>query len=52
MDDSINEIFTDNDIFLLTNALLDRLLHHCTVVNINGSSYRLKDQMQFLSEDN
>ena len=43
------------DIFqepVLTNALLDRLLHHCTVVNINGPSYRLKDQMQFLSEDN
>ena len=43
------------DIFqepVLTNALLDRLLHHCTVVNINDPSYRLKDQMQFLSEDN
>lgn len=43
------------DIFqepVLTNALLDRLLHHCTVININGPSYRLKDQMQFLSEEN
>ena len=43
------DIFQDP---VLTNALLDRLLHHCTVVNINGPSYRLKDQMQFLSEDN
>lgn len=42
------------DIFqepVLTNALLDRLLHHCHVININGPSYRLKDQMQYLSED-
>lgn len=42
------------DIFqepVLTNALLDRLLHHCTVMNINGPSYRLKDQLQFLSEE-
>lgn len=34
----------------LTNALLDRLLHHCSVININGPSYRLKDQMQFLTD--
>lgn len=43
------------DIFqepVLTNALLDRLLHHCSVININGPSYRLKDQMQFMTEDN
>ena len=44
-----------SDIFqepVLTNALLDRLLHHCSVININGPSYRLKDQMQYLVEDN
>lgn len=44
-----------SDIFhepVLTNALLDRLLHHCSVININGPSYRLKDQMQYLTEDN
>lgn len=43
------------DIFqepVLTNALLDRLLHHSSVVNINGPSYRLKDQMQYLAEEN
>jgi len=42
------------DIFqepVLTNALLDRLLHHCSVLNINGPSYRLKDQMQYMSEE-
>ena len=44
-----------SDIFqepVLTNALLDRLLHHCSVININGPSYRMKDQMQYISEDN
>lgn len=43
-----------SDIFqepVLTNALLDRLLHHCSVININGPSYRLKDQMQYMAED-
>ena len=43
-----------SDIFhepVLTNALLDRLLHHCSVININGPSYRLKDQMQYMTED-
>jgi DNA replication protein DnaC len=42
------------DIFqepVLTNALLDRLLHHCSVININGPSYRLKDQIQNMIED-
>ena len=41
------------DIFgepVLTNALLDRLLHHCSVININGPSYRLKDQLQNLAD--
>lgn len=42
------------DIFqepVLTNALLDRLLHHCSVININGPSYRLKDQLQHMAEE-
>ncbi|HRM32262.1 MAG TPA: ATP-binding protein, partial [Acinetobacter johnsonii] len=26
----------------LTAAMLDRLLHHCHVVQISGESYRLK----------
>lgn len=36
---------------VLTNALLDRLLHHCSVININGPSYRLKDQLQLMAEE-
>ena len=41
------DVFGDQ---VLTNALLDRLLHHCSVININGPSYRMKDQLQLLSE--
>ncbi|WP_410070223.1 MULTISPECIES: ATP-binding protein [Bacillota] len=44
-----------SDIFqepVLTNALLDRLLHHCSVININEPSYRLKNQMQYMIEEN
>ncbi|VWX54408.1 hypothetical protein NOVOSPHI9U_610004 [Novosphingobium sp. 9U] len=29
---------------VLTAAMLDRLLHHSTVVQISGVSYRLKDK--------
>ncbi len=29
---------------VLTVAMLDRLLHHSTIVSINGESYRLKDK--------
>jgi DNA replication protein DnaC len=29
---------------VLATAILDRLLHHCDVVTINGPSYRLKDR--------
>ena len=30
---------------VLASAILDRLLHHCDVVSINGPSYRLKDHI-------
>lgn len=29
---------------VLASALLDRLLHHCFIINIKGDSYRLKEQ--------
>lgn len=35
------EIFQDQ---VIAAALLDRILHHCTVVNIRGASYRMKDR--------
>ena len=29
---------------VLTAAMLDRILHHSIIVNINGDSFRLKDK--------
>ena len=37
------ELFGDA---MIANAILDRLLHHSHIININGNSYRLKDKMQ------
>ena len=38
-----HEIFGD---VTLANAILDRLLHHSHIININGNSYRLKDKLK------
>jgi DNA replication protein DnaC len=35
------EIFNDQ---VLATAILDRLLHHCTTLNIKGESFRLKEK--------
>ena len=35
------DIFKDH---VIASAVLDRILHHCTTVNIKGDSYRLKDR--------
>ena len=35
------EIFADH---VLAAAILDRILHHCTTVNVKGDSYRLKER--------
>lgn len=40
------EVFGDS---VLASAILDRLLHHSHVINIVGSSYRLKDKTFFKS---
>ena len=34
---------------VLATAILDRLLHHCDVLTINGPSYRLKDRMSLVA---
>ncbi len=37
-----------NDVFgdpVMANAVLDRLLHHSTIIRVVGESYRLKDKM-------
>lgn len=36
-----DKIFQDE---VIATAILDRLLHHCTIVNIRGKSYRLKER--------
>ena len=34
---------------ILATAILDRLLHHCDVLSINGPSYRLKDRLNLVT---
>lgn len=41
------EIFNDP---VITNAILDRLLHHSHIINIVGPSYRVKDILSQLEE--
>lgn len=41
------DIFGDK---VIASAVLDRLLHHSHVVNIKGSSYRLKDKLEKFAE--
>jgi hypothetical protein len=38
---SWGEVFNDQ---ILATAILDRLLHHATTVNIKGDSYRLREK--------
>lgn len=41
------EVFSDNT---LANAILDRLLHHSSIINIKGASYRIKDKIDLLED--
>ncbi|MFI9836237.1 ATP-binding protein [Nonomuraea sp. NPDC051941] len=40
--DEWGQVFTDE---VLATAILDRFLHHCDVISINGPSWRLKDRL-------
>ncbi len=42
-----NEVFAD---VTIASAILDRVLHHCTVINIKGESYRLKERKEFMHQ--
>lgn len=42
------QVFGDE---VLATAILDRLLHHCEVISINGPSYRLKNRLQAIEQD-
>ena len=43
------EVFSDNT---LANAILDRLLHHSSIINIKGQSYRIQDKIKESSNSN
>jgi DNA replication protein DnaC len=43
------QVFSDE---VLATAILDRLLHHCEVIAINGPSYRLKNRLAAVTADN
>ena len=36
---------------VMAAALIDRLVHHCHIVNIRGNSYRMKDHQNLLQSD-
>lgn len=40
-----NEVFSD---IIIAAAILDRVLHHCNVINIKGESYRLKERKEHM----
>lgn len=42
-----NEVFSD---VTIASAILDRILHHCNVINIKGESYRLKERKEFMKQ--
>jgi hypothetical protein len=42
------EIFGDN---VIAAALLDRLLHHAVVIQIDGNSYRLREHAALVPEN-
>jgi len=42
-----NEVFSD---VTIASAILDRVLHHSTVINIKGESYRLKERKEFMKQ--
>ncbi len=38
----------DRDDYLPLRPLVDRLVHHCHIVNIRGNSYRMRDHQNLL----
>ena len=42
-----DEVFAD---LTIASAILDRILHHCIVINIKGESYRLKERKEFMKK--
>lgn len=46
--DEWGRVFGDK---VLATAILDRLLHHCGVISINGPSYRLKNRLAAIERE-
>ena len=42
------EVFGDS---IIANAIIDRLVHHCEIIKINGLSYRIKGKKNFDEEE-
>ena len=42
-----NNIFAD---VTIASAILDRVLHHCSVIHIKGESYRLKERKEYMRQ--
>ena len=42
-----NDVFAD---VTIASAILDRVLHHCTVIHIKGDSYRLKERKEYMKQ--
>jgi len=42
-----NEVFAD---VTIASAIFDRVLHYCTVINIKGESYRLKEHKAYMKQ--
>jgi DNA replication protein DnaC len=46
---SSRSLFQRNEIFgdpVIATAILDRILHHSTTINIKGNSYRLREKVK------
>jgi len=56
----VSTVFTSNKAFsqwnevfayvTIASAILDRILHHDTVINIKGESYRLKERKEYMKQ--
>ena len=58
--EKVSTIFTSNKTFsqwneafadvTIASAILDRVLHHCTVINVKGENYRLKECKEYMEQ--
>ena len=46
--EAVDGVLAKVDSGAVTAALIDRLLHHCHIVNIRGNSYRMREHQHWL----